>query len=101
MIAARRVLPPLLMVPPVASWTRMKETGPEGVPPPDSFSRDERSFDQSAPTPEPNLKRRALSLISCQMSSIESSTEMMKQADACGRSYGSTSVTVPVSSSQP
>src|SRR5690606_6820500 len=101
MIAARRVLPPLLIVPPVASCTFMKETGPDGVPPPESFSRLERSFDQSAPTPEPNLNSRALSPISCQMSSMESSTEMMKQALAWGRTYGSTSMTVPVSASQP
>ena len=86
MMAARRVLPPDLIVPPVASCTRMNETGPEGMPPPESFSCDERSFDQSAPTPEPYLNSRALSPMSCQMSSIESFTEMMKHALACGRS---------------
>ena len=86
MMAARRVLPPDLIVAPVASCTRMNETGPEGRPPPESFSFVERSLDQSAPTPEPNLNRRALSAMSCQMSSIESSTEMMKQAEAWGRS---------------
>ena len=69
-----------LMVPPVASCTFMKLTGPEGVPPPESFSCEERSLDQSAPTPRPNLNRRALSPMSFQMSSTESSTEMMKQA---------------------
>ena len=63
----------------------MKETGPLGVPPPDSFSLEDRSFDQSAPTPEPNLNKRALSPMSFQMSSIESSTEMMKHAEAWGR----------------
>src|SRR5690606_3282497 len=84
MMAARRVLPPDLIVPPVASCTRIKLTGPEGWPPPESFSFEERSLDQSAPTPEPNLNRRALSPMSCQMSSIESLTEMMKHAEACG-----------------
>ena len=86
MIAARRVLPPHLIVPPVASCTFMNETGPVGWPPPESFSFDERSVLQSAPTPEPNLKSRALSSISFQMSSTESSTAMMKHALACGRS---------------
>ena len=62
----------------------MKETGPEGVPPPESFSFVERRRDQSAPTPEPYLNSRALSPISRQMSSRSSSTEMMKQALACG-----------------
>ena len=95
MMAARRVLPPDLIVPPVASWTFMKLTGPDGMPPPDSFSWLDRSFDQSAPTPDPNLNSRADSPMSCQMSSTESSTEMMKQADAWGRSYGSTSTTSP------
>ncbi len=68
----------------------MKLTGPDGAPPPLSFSCEDRSRDQSAPTPEPNLKSRALSPISFQMSSTESWTEMMKHADAWGRSYGST-----------
>ncbi len=36
--AARRVLPPLLMVPAEASAPRMKLTGPEAVPPPLSSS---------------------------------------------------------------
>ncbi len=94
-MAARRVLPPDLIVPPVASWTFMKLTGPDGCPPPESFSCDDRSLDQSAPTPEPNLNSRADSPMSCQMSSTESSTEMMKQAEPCGRSYGSTGTTSP------
>ncbi len=85
-MAARRVFPPDLMVPPVASWTFMNETGPDGWPPPESFSWLDRSFDQSAPTPLPNLNSRALSPISFQMSSTESLTEMMKQALAWGRS---------------
>ena len=89
------------MVPPVASCTFMKETGPEGVPPPDSFSCDERSLLQSAPTPLPNLNSRALSPISFQMSSTESWTEMMKHADACGRWYGSTSWICCDAGSQP
>jgi hypothetical protein len=67
---------------------RMNETGPDGWPPPESFSFEERSVDQSAPTPEPNLNSRALSPMSCQMSSIESSTEMMKHADAWGARTG-------------
>ena len=45
-LAARRVLPPDLMVPAEASAPRMKLTGPEAVPPPLSSSADERMLGQ-------------------------------------------------------
>src|SRR4051812_44401611 len=55
-LAARRVLPPDLMVPAEASAPRMKLTGPEAVPPPLSSSCDERMRDRLMPEPEPPLK---------------------------------------------
>ncbi len=54
--AARRVLPPDLIVPADASAPRMKLTGPDAVPPPWSSSRDERIFEMLRPAPEPPLK---------------------------------------------
>ncbi len=54
--AARRVFPPDLMVPALASAPRMKETGPEAVPPPASGSLDERILDRLIPEPDPPLK---------------------------------------------
>src|SRR5919197_6405256 len=44
--AARRVLPPDLIVPADASAPRMKETGPEAYPPFESCSFDEPSFER-------------------------------------------------------
>ena len=54
--AARRVLPPDLIVPADASAPRMKLTGPDAVPPPSSSSTLERIFDRLMPEPEPPLK---------------------------------------------
>src|ERR671934_1888275 len=54
--AARRVLPPDLIVPALASAPRMKLTGPLAVPPPLSCSFDERRVDRLRPLPEPPLK---------------------------------------------
>ena len=42
-LAARRVLPPLFTTAAIWSYTRMNESGPLGLPPPESFSRCERS----------------------------------------------------------
>ena len=55
-LAARRVLPPLLMVPAEASAPRMKLTGPLAVPPPWRSSALERILDRLIPEPEPPLK---------------------------------------------
>src|SRR5215218_9183961 len=55
-LAARRVLPPLLMVPADASAPRMKLTGPLAVPPPLRNSYDDRMLDRLMPDPEPPLK---------------------------------------------
>src|ERR687896_2368989 len=54
--AARRVLPPDLIVPAHASAPRMNETGPDAVPPLLSGSIDPRMFDRLIPEPEPPRK---------------------------------------------
>ena len=83
-MAARRVLPPDLMAPANASKPRMNETGPEAVPPPFRCSRDERSDDRFEPVPEPYLNSMPSVLARVRIDSIESSTELMKQAEHCG-----------------
>ncbi len=82
-LAARRVLPPDLMVPAEASAPRMKLTGPEAVPPPLSSSTLERIRDRLIPAPEPPLKIVPSSTYQLRIESISSSTARMKQADAC------------------
>ena len=62
----------------------MKLTGPEGLPPPESFSRLERRVDRSVPVPEPNLKSMASLWASRMIPSMSSETLWMKQADAWG-----------------
>src|SRR3978361_852434 len=52
-LAARRVLPPDLIVPAQASAPRMKETGPDAVPPLASGSIEPRMFDRLIPEPAP------------------------------------------------
>src|SRR6266404_1005206 len=64
----------------------MKETGPEAVPPEERPSRDERSAERFDPVPEPHLKSRPSVFASSRMDSMVSSTELMKQAEHCGRS---------------
>src|SRR3990167_1340037 len=78
-LAARRVLPPDLMTPAEASAARMKETGPEGVPPPARRSREERMFETFSPAPEPYLKIIPSLRYHSRIDSIVSSTERMKQ----------------------
>src|SRR5438270_9705392 len=55
-LAARRVFPPLLIVPADASAPRMKLTGPDAVPPPLRFSFDDRMLERLIPDPDPPLK---------------------------------------------
>src|SRR4051794_35120595 len=81
--AARRVAPPDLIVPADASAPRMKDTGPDAVPPLDSSSFDERIRERFRPAPEPPLKMKPSSLYQLRIDSIESSTERMKQAETC------------------
>jgi hypothetical protein len=78
------VLPPDLMTPAKASKPRMKETGPEASPPPESISREERILERLEPAPEPYLKSMPSVWASLRMESIESATALMKQAEHCG-----------------
>ena len=82
--AARRVLPPLLMTPANASYPRMKETGPEAVPPPARGSFEERMLERFEPVPEPNLKSMPSVRARPRIDSIVSCTALMKQAEDCG-----------------
>src|SRR3954469_3682309 len=84
--AARRVLPPDLIVPAQASAPRMKETGPEAVPPLDSGSIEPRMLDRLMPDPDPPRKILPSRVFQSRIDSIVSSTERMKQAEHCGLS---------------
>src|ERR671935_215153 len=77
--AARRVFPPDLMVPALASAPRMNETGPLAVPPPASGSLDERILDRLMPDPDPPLKMVPSSTYQLRIDDIVSSTARMKQ----------------------
>src|SRR6476646_5151286 len=68
--AARRVAPPLLMVPADASAPRMNDTGPEAVPPLDSNSLDDRIRLRFNPAPEPPLKMNPSSLYQVRIESM-------------------------------
>src|SRR4030081_285742 len=83
-LAARRVLPPDLITPAKASYPRMKDTGPDAVPPPASGSLEGRRDGGLEPVPEPNLKSIPSVLARPRIESIVSLTELMKQAEACG-----------------
>src|SRR3569833_163873 len=86
-LAARRVLPPDLMTPANASKPFMNESGPDAVPPPESFSIDPRRGERLVPVPEPHLKSMPSVLASVRMDSIVSLMELMKQAEHCGFLY--------------
>src|SRR6266508_6276448 len=77
--AARRVLPPDLIVPAEASAPRMKLTGPEAVPPPARRSFEERIEDRLMPEPDPPLKIVPSSTYQLRIEDIVSSTARMKQ----------------------
>src|SRR5438876_4832274 len=83
-LAARRVLPPDLITPAEASAAFMNDTGPEAVPPPASFSLEERMRDRFTPEPEPPLKMMPSLRYQPRIDSIVSSTERMKHAEHCG-----------------
>src|SRR5690606_36668732 len=82
-LAARRVAPPDLMVPAEASAPRMKDTGPDAVPPEESSSLLERMRERFTPAPEPPLKISPSSLYQSRIDSMVSSTDRMKQAETC------------------
>src|SRR4051795_8772083 len=85
-LAARRVLPPDLMVPAHESAPRMNETGPEAVPPLLSGSIEPRMLERLMPDPEPPRKMLPSLVFQARIESIESSTERMKHALHCGDS---------------
>src|ERR687886_3115129 len=84
--AARRVLPPDLIVPAHASAPRMNDTGPDAVPPFVSGSIDPRRLERLIPEPEPPRKILPSLVFHSRMDSMLSSTDRMKQADHCGDS---------------
>src|SRR3954451_11352907 len=89
-LAARRVLPPDLIVPAHESAPRMKDTGPDAVPPLLSGSIDPRMLDRLMPEPEPPRKIRPSRVFQSRMDSIVSCTLRMKQALHCGCSSNPT-----------
>src|SRR5881227_586837 len=83
-LAARRVLPPDLIVPAHESAPRMNETGPDAVPPLLSGSIEPRIFERLMPEPEPPRKMRPSRVFQSRIESMLSSTLRMKQAEHCG-----------------
>src|SRR5687768_17179743 len=77
--AARRVLPPDLIVPAHESAPRMNDTGPDAVPPLLSGSIEPRMFDRLTPDPEPPRKILPSFVFQSRIESIVSSTLRMKQ----------------------
>src|SRR6201986_2929562 len=82
--AARRVLPPDLIVPAQASAPRMKLTGPEARPPLERCSCELRMLERLIPEPEPPRKIIPSFVFQSRIDSIVSSTLRMKQAEDCG-----------------
>ena len=83
-LAARRVLPPLLITPAKASNPRIKLNGPLACPPPESCSIDPRSDDRFVPVPDPHLNSIPSVFARVRIESSESSTALMKHAEHCG-----------------
>src|ERR1700736_6183978 len=83
-LAARRVLPPLLITPAKASKPFMKLTGPEAMPPPERVSLLPRRVEKLVPVPEPHLKSMPSVRVRPMMDSMLSDTELMKHAEHCG-----------------
>src|SRR6266516_1172444 len=81
--AARRVFPPDLIVPALASAPRMKLTGPDAVPPPARDSFEERMRDRLIPEPDPPLKMVPSSTYQLRIDDMWSSTDRPKRAEHC------------------
>ena len=79
--AARRVLPPDLIVPAQESAPRMNETGPDAVPPFASGSIEPRMFERLMPEPEPPRKMLPSRVFQSRIDSIVSSTLRIKHAE--------------------
>src|SRR6202046_2745224 len=82
-LAARRVAPPDLIVPALASAPRMELTGPLAVPDRKSSSLLDLILDRLTPEPEPPRKIWPSSVYQLRIDSIVSSTDKIKQADTC------------------
>src|SRR3954470_4526478 len=78
-LAARRVLPPDLIVPAHASAPRMKDTGPDAVPPLLRGSMEPRMVERLIPEPEPPRKILPSLVFQSRIDSIVSCTLRMKQ----------------------
>src|ERR1700680_2703347 len=83
-LAARLVVPPLLITPANASKPFMNDTGPRAVPPPASASAEDRRGDRFVPVPLPYLNSMPSVFASVRIDSIVSSTLLIKHADICG-----------------
>ena len=83
-LAARRVLPPDLIVPAHASAPRMNDTGPLAVPPLASGSIEPRMLERLMPEPDPPRKMLPSLVFQARIDSMLSSTLRMKQALHCG-----------------
>src|SRR5271156_4096562 len=83
-LAARRVLPPLLITPANASKPFIKLTGPEAMPPPDNVSLLPRSVEKFVPVPDPHLNSMPSVRVKPMIDSMLSETELMKHAEHCG-----------------
>src|ERR1700731_3191763 len=83
-LAARRVLPPDLIVPAHEWAPRMNDTGPEAVPPLANGSIEPRILERLIPEPEPPLKIIPSLVFQSRIDSIVSSTLRMKHAEHCG-----------------
>src|SRR5262249_55965036 len=84
--AARRVLPPDLIVPAHESAPRMKLTGPDARPPLERCSTEPRMLERFIPDPEPPRKIIPSLVFQSRIDSIVSSTLRMKQAEHWGLS---------------
>ena len=78
-LAARRVLPPDLMVLAEASAPRMNDTGPEASPPWPSCSLDDRMVDRLDARPRAALEDHASSTYQLRIDGMVSETDRMKQ----------------------
>src|SRR5271157_2731764 len=83
-LAARRVLPPDLITPALASAAFMNDNGPDAVPPADNFSLLPRNADRLTPAPDPPLKIIPSLRYQLRIESILSSTLRIKHAEHCG-----------------
>src|SRR4051795_9486579 len=83
-LAARRVLPPDLIVPAQESAPRMNDTGPLARPPFERYSFELRMFERLMPEPEPPRKIMPSLVFHSRIDWSESSTDRMKQAEHWG-----------------